>query len=137
MNILYPVFALFLLTLIVQLRLGALRFAAVRDGRIAGGFYRSYQGGEEPEDLRVHTRNLTNLYEGPVLFYTIVIIAYVTRQAGLLPAILAWGYVALRYAHSYVHLTSNRVLLRFRLFLASLAVLTALWTTVFVGMMLA
>ncbi len=44
-------------------------------------------------------------------------------------------YVLLRYLHSYVHLTSNKVLLRFRLFALSHAILVAIWITVFVGML--
>ncbi|MDZ7644550.1 MAG: MAPEG family protein [Woeseiaceae bacterium] len=83
-----------------------------------------------------HSRHLVNLYEAPTLFYVIVVIAFVTGQSGLLPAILAWAYVALRCAHSYVHLTSNTVRRRFRLFLASLVILVTLWFTVFVGILL-
>lgn len=137
MNVLYPAFALFALTMFVQVRLGLMRRAAVRDGTMDPRFFRSYRGYDEPENLRVWSRHLVNLYEAPVLFYTVVVIAYVTGQAGLLPTALAWGYVALRYAHSAVHLGSNKVLNRFRLFLASLVVLASLWISVLVGMLIA
>lgn len=66
----------------------------------------------------------------------IVVVAYVTQSSGTLPLVLAWGYALLRYAHRYVHLTSNRVLLRFRLFAASWFVLIALWLVVFGGILL-
>lgn len=89
---------------------------------------------DEPENLRVHARHVANLFEAPVLFYAIVVIAFVTRQTGWLPIALAWGYVVLRIAHSYVHLTSNSVPLRFRLFVASWIVLIVLWLLVFTGM---
>ena len=134
-GILYPAFALFALTAVVQLRLGLLRRAAVRDGSVDHRYYRSYSGYEEPEKLRVHSRHLVNLYEAPVLFYAILIIAAMTGQSGLLITALAWAYVALRYVHSYVHLGSNNVLLRFRLFGISLLVLIALWSAVLIGML--
>lgn len=136
MNILLPVFALFLLTVVCTFRLGYLRYTAVRRGEVDARYFRLYRGYEEPEKLRVHSRHLVNLFETPVLFYVIAIIALVSGQGGLLPVVLAWVYVALRYAHTWVHLTSNRVLLRFRLFALSMVVLVVLWAAVFAGIML-
>lgn len=136
MNILFPAFVMFALTMFVQYRLGALRFAAVKNGEIDPRFYKTYQGAEEPEKLRVHARHLVNLYEAPVLFYAIVIIAFATGQSGWLPQLLAWLYVALRIAHSFVHLGSNKVMLRFRLFVLSLAVLIATWISVFASLLI-
>lgn len=136
MSILLPVFAMFLLTVVCVFRLGYLRYTAVRRGEVDARYFRLYRGYEEPENLRVHSRHLVNLFETPVLFYAIAIIALVTGQGGLLPVILAWIYVALRYGHSWVHLTSNRVLFRFRLFALSMLVLVLLWLTVFAGILL-
>ena len=48
---------------------------------------------------------------------------------------LAWAYVALRYIHSYVHLTTNVVLTRFRIFATSLLTLTVLWAAVLTNIM--
>jgi hypothetical protein len=135
-NMLLPVFGMFLLTVICTFRLGYLRFSAVRRGEVDPRYFRAYRGYEEPEKLRVHSRHLVNLFETPVLFYVIAIIALITGQGGLLPVVLAWTYVTLRYGHSWVHLTSNRVLLRFRLFALSMFVLVALWITVFAGILL-
>lgn len=133
-NILYPVLAMFALTAFCLFRLARLRFMAVRHGEIDPRFFKLYRDGDEPPTLRVHARHLTNLFEAPVLFYVIVIIAFVTRQAGTLPAVLAWSYVILRYAHSYIHLTSNQVMTRFRIFALSWVVLVALWLVVFAGL---
>lgn len=136
MNILYPLFAMFVLTAFCLFRLAGLRVAAVRRGEVDPRFFRLYREGSEPDLLRVHSRHLQNLFEAPVLFYAIVIIAFVTQQAGTLVLVLAWAYVAFRYAHSYVHLTSNKVLPRFRLFAASWLVLVVLWVAVFAGILL-
>lgn len=136
MNILFPAFAMFALTMFVQFRLGFLRFNAVKRGEVDPRFYKTYVGDGEPEKLRTWTRHVVNLYEAPVLFYTIVVIAYTTGQSGWLPQALAWAYVAIRLLHSIEHLSSNNVLRRFRLFLASLVVLIALWGAVLAGLLL-
>jgi len=127
MGIVYPVFAMVILTVAVILVLGARRFAAVRNREIDPVFFRAYRGVEEPESLRVVSRHVINLFETPVLFYVAAVFIYVTHQASSLLIGLAWLYALARYAHSYVHLTSNNVLVRFRLFLLSLVLLTAMW----------
>lgn len=136
MNVLYPAFVLFALTMFVQFRLGALRVKAIKNREIDPRFYRTYEGQQEPEKLRIHSRHLVNLYEAPILFYAIVIIAFATAQSGMLPQILAWAYVAVRCIHSFVHLGSNNVLLRFRMFLISLVILILLWAVVLAGLLL-
>jgi len=136
MNILYPAAALFVLTAAVVFRLAHLRLAAIRRGQVDPRYFRAFRDGAEPEAAHVAARHLRNLFEAPVLFYAIVIIAFVTGHSGWLPLTLAWLYVAVRAAHSWVHLGSNVVLLRFRLFALSWIVLIALWITVFLGIAL-
>jgi len=136
MTILYPAFAMAALTFFCVSRMGFQRFSAVRRGEIDGRFYRLYKDHEEPEHLRVLTRHVVNLYEAPVLFYAISIIAFVTETVSVLILTLAWAYVALRYGHSYIHLTSNRVINRFRLFVTSQFVLMVLWLAVLAGLLL-
>lgn len=134
MAVLYPTFALAGLTLFCVFRMGFARFSAVRRGEIDGRFFRQYKNHEEPEHLRVLSRHVINLYEAPVLFYVISIIAYVTESVTSLIIALAWLYVGLRYVHSYIHTTSNKVLHRFRVFAASQAVLAVLWLVVLAGL---
>jgi hypothetical protein len=135
MQILYPAFAMMALTIFCMVRLGMLRYAAVRRGEIDPRFFILYRGYEEPEKLAVYSRHVVNLYEAPLLFYVIVLIAFVTGQTEGWVLGLAWAYVALRYVHSYVHLTSNVVLTRFRIFAVSLLTLTVLWAAVLTNIM--
>ena len=136
-QILYPVFAMFALVAFVLGRMAKLRFGAVRRGEMNPAFYKTYQGDEEPEHMRVVTRHFINLFEMPVLFYVTVILTYVTHQAGTWMVACAWVYVALRYAHSYVHLTSNDVLTRFRLYIGSGLVLVVMWMSLLVRLLAA
>lgn len=130
--ILYPVFAMFLLVTVVLLRLRSMRFAAVRKKEVSVGYYRAYQEGTEPEALRVIARHFSNLFEVPVLFYVGVIMTYITHQVTYWLVACAWAYVALRYVHSYVHLSSNNVVVRFSVYFASGFVLLVMWSTLLV-----
>lgn len=129
MSILGPAFALVALTLAVVIRLARQRFAAVKAGRVDGRYYKAFRGVGEPEDVAVTARNLSNLYEMPTLFYAGIAIAFAAGQSGTLLVALAWGYVLLRFAHTAIHLGSNKVLWRFRVFALSWLVLLAFWVT--------
>ena len=135
MQILYPAFAMAALTIFCTMRLGALRYAAARRGEIDPRFFILLRGYEEPEKLAVYSRHVENLYEAPVLFYVIILMAFATGQSGGWVLGLAWAFVALRFIHSYVHLTSNVVLIRFRIFAVSLLTLTVLWAAVLTNIM--
>jgi len=135
MNILFPVFALFVLTLFVLLRLAYLRLVAAREGTISPGYFRLFQGDSEPEPLAAYSRNYINLHESPTLFYVICLLIYMTGLTNLLLVGLAWVYVALRYLHSWVHLTSNHVLNRFRIFALASLVLASIWGITFVQLL--
>ncbi len=127
MAIVWPAFALVALTLVVVMRLARLRFAAVRAGQVDPRFYKLFRGDAEPESVAATARNLNNLFEMPTLFYAGVAIAFAAGQGGTLLVALAWAFVALRYLHSVIHLTTNKVLWRFRVFALSLFVLLAFW----------
>jgi hypothetical protein len=134
MTILWPAFALVALSLMIVMRLARQRFAAVRAGRVDPRFYKAFRGDGEPEEVAVTARNLQNLYEMPTLFYAGTAIAFAAGQSGMLLVTLAWSYVALRFVHSAIHLTLNKVLWRFRVFAVSWLVLLAYWTVLGIGL---
>ena len=71
--------------------------------------------------------NFRNLFEVPVLFYALVAMALAT---GFVPGWLvpgSWLFVALRFAHSFIHCTYNRVYHRLAVFLTSFGLLVAMW----------
>ena len=79
--------------------------------------------------------NYRNLFEMPVLFYVALVVAFVTSQVSPLVLGLAWGYVAFRAIHSYVHCTYNRVMHRFYAFLASNILLWVMWGVLAAGLL--
>lgn len=129
--ILYPLFAMALLTLFV-----ALRIQSVRSGKLSVGYFRLNQGDEEPAVLARATQHYDNLFEMPVLYYLIVVVAFITSTVDVLMIVLAWSYVVLRIAHAYVHMTYNNVIHRKNVFLWSTFVLYTMWFVWFIQSLL-
>jgi hypothetical protein len=73
----------------------------------------------------------------PILFYALTILVLITKTGDLLFVVPAWVFVGLRFAHAYVHVTSNRVPRRGLLFLAGAGVLCAMWIVFAVRIMAA
>ena len=63
----------------------------------------------------------------PVLFYLAILLAVNTNIENVVLLVLAWAFVALRFLHSYIHCTYNRVKDRFTAYLFGGIALWALW----------
>ncbi|HLK90114.1 MAG TPA: MAPEG family protein [Polyangia bacterium] len=122
-----PVSALAIWTLGVLTMTGLRRVFAVRARRVPAKAFRYGESADVPDELRVWNRNFVNLLETPLLFYVVSIAFYVTRNVSPAVVRLAWVYVALRVLHSIVHLTVNRIVVRFSVFAASITVLAWQW----------
>ena len=126
-SLIYPMFALVLLTTTVLTILFRSRVRAVRGNLISAKYFRIYQGEVEPESTAKPARHFSNLFEAPTLFYVACLAAMVTGQTGLAMLVLAWLYVAARVVHAFVHLGSNRLRLRIRAYFAGWLTLLAMW----------
>jgi hypothetical protein len=126
-NLIYPMFAMVLLTAVVLVRTFRGRVRAVREGLLPADYFRLYQGGAEPDYAVKPARHFSNLFEAPTLFYAACLAAMVTNTAGAATQALAWCYVAARLVHAYIHLGSNRLRFRIRAYFASWIVLLAMW----------
>ena len=136
LSLVYPMLALVLLTVGVLVVLFRSRVRMVREGLAPVSYFRVFQGSLEPEYAAKPARHFTNLFEAPTLFYVGCLMAMVTGVTGTAVVALAWGYVAMRYLHTYIHLGSNRVRHRMRAYFASWLILVALWAYVAVSVAL-
>ena len=123
--IFWPIIAQVLLTYGIYMVVSARRVGAVKAGTAKISDFRVPS--IEPEPSATAARNLVNQFELPVLFFAACLSLYVTGGAGTAAVVAAWAFVLARAAHAYVHVTSNRVRLRRRLFIASLAVNAVQW----------
>ena len=71
--------------------------------------------------------NFRNLFEVPVLFFAVCCALAVTDTVTGIQLALAWAFVALRAAHSFIHVTYNRVMHRFTVYVASTICVFAMW----------
>ena len=136
LSLVYPMLALVLLTGGVLIKLFRSRVRMVREGLAPVSYFRVFQGSPEPEFAAKPARQFTNLFEAPTLFYVACRTAMVAGVAGTAVVALAWGYVAMRYLHTYIHLGSNRVRHRMRVYFASWLFLVILWVYVAVSVAL-
>jgi hypothetical protein len=127
--ILLPPTALAFLTIFVFVRLYIDRIAEMRARRIHPQKVATARAMQETMQNVAASDHFRNLFEVPVLFYALCGFLAVTQLTNLFLLACAWGYVALRAAHTYVHLTSNTVIRRFQLFFASSIVLYVMWAT--------
>jgi hypothetical protein len=70
---------------------------------------------------------LKNQFEFPLLFYALVALALPLRQADLAFVLLSWVFVATRYVHAGIFVTSNDVKQRSLAFFAGAIVLLIMW----------
>ncbi|MFC5577682.1 MAPEG family protein [Lysobacter niabensis] len=79
--------------------------------------------------------NFRNLFELPVLFYLALVVAAQTGLVNATVLALAWVFVALRIAHSWIQCTYNRVIHRFYVYVTGGMVLWVLWGVLAYGLL--
>lgn len=127
-GILLPAIALVLLTAIVWVRLYVERLREIRQRRVnPQSLATSAAAGQTLRRVQA-SDNFRNLFEVPVLFYALCAVLAPTEYGySAFFVVGAWLYVALRYVHSFIHLTYNRVTHRFMVYALSTLVLFILW----------
>lgn len=120
LTLLQPLAALLAWSGIMLLWLYATRFPAMKakgislKGRVGskGG---DLDGAIDPK-AQWKAHNYNHLMEQPTLFYATILALVLMGDGSTIAAVLAWGYVAFRIAHSLEQALTNRVAVRFPLF---------------------
>jgi hypothetical protein len=120
-----------LLTLLIYVRLIKVKIRELRAGRV-NLERRALHEDAWPESVLQINNNIRNQFELPVLFYIVCGVLWALEAVGILALVAAWLFVLSRIAHAWVHLTSNYVPNRRRLFTVGwwilvFMVLLALW----------
>ena len=121
-----PFFTMLLLTLVVWTHMYVRRISFITREKISP---KDLVNGEalariSPPAVANPSDNLKNLFEMPVLFYSLLLYLFATGKVDLAYLLAAWLFVVFRALHSLVHCTFNLVMLRFNLYLMSAL---ALW----------
>lgn len=126
--ILWPTVALAALTFAVWSILLRKRFAHIAANRpTAADFANAEAVGRYFRPVERPAQNLANLFEMPVLYFALVPLLIVTGSASAAQVALAWVFVALRLAHTVIHIGHNMIRTRARVYIASCAMLFAMW----------
>lgn len=123
--IFWPMIAQVVLIVILYALLGMRRSLAVKTGSAKVSQFRENMN--EPAESLFARNSLANQFELPVLFYVGCLALHVTGGAGTWAVLLAWLFVASRYAHAFIHVTSNRIRYRQPAFMVGFVAVIVLW----------
>jgi hypothetical protein len=121
----WPMIAHVALVFALYFLLSKRRIAAVKSGRATVSQFRENQ--QEPEDSLFVHNSLKNQFELPLLFHIVCLALFAVDGDNIFTVILAWLFVASRYVHAYIHVTSNRIRYRRPAFLVGFGLLVLMW----------
>lgn len=123
--IFWPMIGHVLLVFLIYGLLSLRRKAAVMSGSAKISQFRENQN--EPAQSLFVRNAVGNQFELPVLFHIACLSLYVTQSVGTLSLAVAWVFVVSRYAHTAIHVTSNRIRYRQPAFIAGFVMVFVLW----------
>ena len=123
MEILKPVVVLAGWTMVMWLwmyitRLPAMTAAKIDSKTLVGGTGQTLDA-VLPAKTQWIAHNYNHLHEAPTVFYAVALVLAMIGQGDGFNASIAWAYVGLRIVHSLVQVLSNRVIVRFGIFVLS------------------
>lgn len=126
--ILLPVVCLVIWTFIQLVWMAAVRLPAIAAAKLGpdAGQNTIELGTQLPKEVQWKADNYNHLLEQPTAFYACALALALAGAGDGLNLYLAWIYVGLRVVHSIVHSTSNKVIVRFGLFMLSSIALLAM-----------
>jgi hypothetical protein len=123
--IFWPVVVQALLTLLIYVRLINVKVRELKAGKVDMP-RRGLHEDAWPDSVLQINNSIRNQFELPVLFYVGCFILWGLKAVGAVALVLAWLFVASRIAHAWVHLGSNYIPNRRRLFTAGWWILLAM-----------
>lgn len=124
-SIFWPVLTQIALTLCMFIVLGMRKAKAVKAGEV-NRKEAALNNQAWPNEVIQVSNNIANQFETPVLFYTLCGLLYASNGVGYLAIALAWAYALSRVFHAFVHIGSNYVPTRMRLFMLGCLILIAM-----------
>lgn len=113
----------------IYIHLGNVRGAQLKNLRSQGKEEEikplAYDGTGWPLPIRYVQNALSSQFELPIIFYLLSLIALATTSVDYVIAVFSVAFVALRFGHAYVHIQTNFVPLRYKLFLYGVYVIVA------------
>lgn len=137
LEMLYPLVAMVLLTLIVGVRMYLVRVAEMKRSRVHPEQLKTRSDAQARLSDTRASDHYANLFELPVVFYVAVFTIWLIGLSDGLYLVLAWAFFASRVVHATIHLTINRVMWRFAAFITGFGLLTVIWLRIAFQLLLA
>lgn len=125
-----PMIGMIFLTFGIMIWILKLRYQAIREDGLNPKYFRLYRGAKLPDYLLKVTQHYENLLELPLFFYAAIILLTALNIVDYFYIFLTWSFLLLRLVHTYIHTTSNRVIQRKNIFIASSIILIILWVKI-------
>lgn len=126
----FPILAMVLLTFTVAALMLWARVRAVRSGQVAFRYFRTYNEGTPTEDMLKTSQHFDNLFELPVLYYAGCLAAMSVQVEGMIIHALAWAFVVARVIHAFIHIGSNRIPPRMKIYFVSWFLVLGMWALI-------
>lgn len=110
-----PVLVQILLTIMIFVWLALVKSKAVKLGQV-NQQTRALHPDAWPDYVLKVSNNINNQFETPVLFYILAIMLWALDAVDIYAQVFAWGFIATRIIHAYIHTGSNFVPARRRAF---------------------
>jgi hypothetical protein len=120
--IFWPVLAQVALTMLVFIVLGVRKAKDIKAGKVDRN-KTALDNKAWSDDVIKVSNNIANQFQTPVLFYVLCFVIFSLKELSATALILAWTYILSRYIHAYVHIGTNYVPHRLRIFLIGCLVL--------------
>ena len=124
-QIFWPVIVQMLLTMLVFVRLINVKVRELKAGKVDLP-RRGLHEDAWPDSVLQVNNNIRNQFELPALFYGVCFILWGLEAVGVVALVLACLFVVSRIAHTWIHLTSNYIPNRRRLFTVGWWILLAM-----------
>lgn len=122
-QIFLPVLVQILITIAGFMLLGVRKAKALKAGGI-DSTKTSLDNDAWPEYVLKVSNNIRNQFQIPVLFYVLCFMFYAINAVTTTVVYLAWAFVISRIIHAYIHMGSNYVPARFRVFTIGFVLMT-------------
>lgn len=122
--IFWPMIVQAALSLAMYVVMSRRRIAAVKAGQARA---RDFAIPSDPELSATAARNVSNQFELPVLFFVVCLAFHQVGAVDVVALALAWVFAVARLVHAWVHVTSNRVIVRRRVFIAGYLAVILMW----------
>ncbi len=124
-QIFWPVLVQILLTIVGFMLMGVQKAKAVKANDVDMA-KTALNNDAWPEYVMKVTNNVRNQFQVPLLFYVICFVFFSINAVTTTVLYLAWAFVITRIIHAYIHMSSNYLPARFRVFTLGFVILVVM-----------